>query len=318
MRVQSGSRCLFAKTVCLMTKNQVLPNHCMQPMSKFTSTCTNVDRANALTQTEDFSHSVASAPTPSRESKVRSAACRRIKRAIHSWPLLLVVSCGAVHDIEEETVIIPEAAPLPEKSVAPEPAVAPQSAGDLEPAVSPDSIDAPDPSPISLEGWPSETFALPPGFAPELPAGSESLLFAPGWRDSTSEDFWSYAFVMQIDEPVPNAPRVEELLELYYAGLMTAFARGDFVDTIGDSVNVELVSGRPNHFEAEMHLIDAFSTFEPIGLRVLIDTFPDTNERSSVHIRVSAQPKEHEIWRSLEAAIASILAADGPTEVEEE
>jgi len=196
------------------------------------------------------------------------------KLALRLAPLLLVVSCAAQPEIVEQPAVIPE------------------------------------PAPISLEGWPSETFALPPGFAPELPSGSESLLFAPGWRDATSEDFWSYAFVMSIDEPAPDAARVDELLELYYSGLMTAFARGDLIDTIGDSVSVEVDEREPHHFEAQMYLIDAFATLEPIALRVLVDTVAETDERSSVSIRVSAQPEEHEIWRSLEAAIASILAGE--------
>ena len=55
-----------------------------------------------------------------------------------------------------------------------------------------------------------------------------------------------------------------------------------------------------------MHLIDAFATFEPIDLRVMVDTVAETDERTVLRIQVSPQPEEHGIWRSLEAAIASI------------
>jgi len=205
------------------------------------------------------------------------------RRALHLSALLLIAGCVAPREVTQEVTH----------------EVTAETVAEVEPA------------PISLDGWPAETFALPPGFAPELPTGSESLLFSPGWRDPTAEGFWSYAFVMSIDEPAPDAARVDELLELYYSGLMEAFARGDLVATIGDSVSVDVVQHAPNHFEAEMHLIDAFATLEPIALRVLVDTVAVSDERSSVSIRVSAQPKEHEIWRSLEAAIASIrLAGD--------
>lgn len=69
------------------------------------------------------------------------------------------------------------------------------------------------PDAVSLDAWQAETFALPPAFAPELPAGAESLRFAPGWRDPSAENFWSYAFVMWIDEPAPDAARIGDLLE---------------------------------------------------------------------------------------------------------
>ncbi|MFT5286842.1 MAG: hypothetical protein ACI8TQ_003016 [Planctomycetota bacterium] len=157
---------------------------------------------------------------------------------------------------------------------------------------------------ISLEGWPSETFALPPDFAPELPAGSESLRFAPGWRDPSTQDFWSYAFVMSIDETAPDKTRVGELLNLYYDGLMRTFAHGKEIGS--DPAQIVVTQITPQMFEAEMYVIDAFATFNPIEVRILIDTVSVTEASSVVHIRLSPQPKEHAIWRSLEAAIANI------------
>lgn len=173
---------------------------------------------------------------------------------------------------------------------------------------------APEPartSAVSLEGWQAETFPLPPGFAPNLPTGVESLRFAPGWRDPGADGFWSYAFVMWIDEPAPEGARIQQLLEAYYNGLMAAFA-GDKAEAVSAAparVNVERAG--PGRYEARMRLIDAFATFKPIDLRVLIDTAARTNARSTLSIRVSPQPKEHTIWRSLDAAVADILARDG-------
>lgn len=163
---------------------------------------------------------------------------------------------------------------------------------------------------VSLEGWQAETFALPPGFAPELPTGTESLRFAPGWRDPAAEGFWSYAFVMWIDEPAPGAARIDDLLEKYYNGLMASFAAGKNKDISSTPARVEVVRTAPNRYEARMHLIDAFATFEPIDLRILVDTAAETDARATLRIRVSPQPKEDAIWRSLEAAIASILSPD--------
>ena len=171
------------------------------------------------------------------------------------------------------------------------------------------------PEAVSLEGWQSETFPLPPGFAPELPSGTESLRFAPGWRDPAAEGFWSYAFVMWINEPAPDAARIDDLLEKYYNGLMSSFAAGSNKDISGTPARVDVLRTAPNRYEARMHLIDAFATFEPIDLRVLVDAAAETDARAVLRIRVSPQPKEHAIWRSLDAAIADILSRDAIAQV---
>lgn len=176
------------------------------------------------------------------------------------------------------------------------------------------AIVVPQPDDVSVEGWQAEAFALPPGFAPELPTGKESLRFAPGWRDPGAEGFWSYAFVMWINEPASpalDAGRIEDLLEKYYTGLMSAFAAGKGKDISGTPVRIDVASITASRYEASMHLIDAFATYEPIDLRVLIDVAGEADGRMVLQIQVSPQPREHAIWRSLRAAIASIVAGDG-------
>lgn len=163
---------------------------------------------------------------------------------------------------------------------------------------------------VSVAGWQSETFPLPPSFAPQLPTGVESLRFAPGWRDPGAEGFWSYAFVMWIDEPLPDGARIKEMLETYYNGLMAAFA-GDKAEDISDApARVEVTPVGAGSYEARMRLVDAFATFEPIDLRVLVGTAARPDGRSAVSIRVSPQPNEHEIWRSLGAAVTDLMARE--------
>lgn len=198
---------------------------------------------------------------------------------------------------------------------AAEPAPKPAGAGGASGAAV-----APQPDAVSIAGWQKETFPLPPGFAPELPAGSESLRFSPGWRDPKAEGFWSYAFVMWIDEPAPDAARLKDVLEKYYNGLLAMFAadKGKDISATPARVDVTGVVGAPGgaagggRYEAKMRVIDAFATFEPIDLRLLIETVAAGDARSTVRIRVSPQPKEHAIWPSLQAAVADILAHDAP------
>ncbi|MDF1808505.1 MAG: hypothetical protein P1U42_02315 [Phycisphaerales bacterium] len=159
---------------------------------------------------------------------------------------------------------------------------------------------------LSLEGWAPETFSLPPGFAPEMPTGSETLRFAPGWRDPSSENFWSYAFVMWIDEDVPDSKRVIEIIEIYYNGLMTVFASNKGKEASLKPVQVEIVKSVPNQFELKMNLIDAFATFKPVDIQVLVKTVVDTEGHSFVTVQLSQQPRSHKIWKYLDAAIKDI------------
>lgn len=176
----------------------------------------------------------------------------------------------------------------------------------------PAAATAAEPENVLLEGWQAETFSLPPSFAPNLPTGMESLRFAPGWRDPTAEGFWSYAFVMWINEPAPNAVRIEALLKNYYDGLLATFAAGAKKDISGTPARVEVAHAAPGRFEATMHLVDAFATFKPITVRVSITAVTENPDRTALHIRVSPQPEDHAIWRSLDAAIADILAKGEP------
>lgn len=160
---------------------------------------------------------------------------------------------------------------------------------------------------VSIEDWASETIDLPPDFAPDMPKGVEELRFAPGWRDPESDSFWSYAIVMWIDEPIADSQRVTELLEIYYDGLMSVFAHKEFGEVSIKPAQVLTQRIAPNKFKARMHLIDAFATFEPIELFVRVETAAISESRSTVRIRVSSQPTEHQIWESMDTAILDIL-----------
>lgn len=167
----------------------------------------------------------------------------------------------------------------------------------------PDTGDNILPSMNPLRDWLSETILFPPGFAPDLPSGKEELRFPPGWRTPDSEEFWSYAIVMQIDEATPNAERLAEILDLYYDGLMNVFGVNKDNEESIDPAQVSVTKTAPNHYEATMHIIDGFATFKPIDIRIKLVTETDSDNRSIVKLRASPQPDEHEIWAALQAGI---------------
>lgn len=166
-----------------------------------------------------------------------------------------------------------------------------------------DNPDAPD---NPLKDWLSETIFFPPGFAPDLPSGKEELRFPPGWRTPDSEEFWSYAIVMQIDEATPNAERLAEILDLYYDGLMNVFGVNKDNEEPIDPAQVSVTKIAPNHYEATMHIIDGFATFKPINIRIKLVIESAAAERTNIHVRISPQPDEHPIWTALQAGIEDI------------
>ncbi len=168
------------------------------------------------------------------------------------------------------------------------------------------TTDAHESDPVSVDDWPSETIMLPPGFAPEMPTGKEMLLFAPGWRDSDADEFWSYAFVMWIDEPAPDAARIDELLESYYDGLMSALGIEEEIEKDNGPAQVEVVRTGSNKFEATIRLIDGLTTLKPLDLHAMIETDNESENRTILRVKVSPQPKAHKIWRSLNSAIEAI------------
>ena len=145
-----------------------------------------------------------------------------------------------------------------------------------------------------LEAWRSEIIALPPQFAPSLPAGEEELRFAPGMYDAQAEDYWSYAYVLRLAEPVAHSRDLLFLLEAYYDGLITAVASGKDMDVGSDPATVQLQEEGEGRYWAQVDLIDAFVTGEPLRVHMQIDT-----STSTLRAAASPQPRDHPLWREL-------------------
>lgn len=162
----------------------------------------------------------------------------------------------------------------------------------------------PEPAPVSLEGWASETIELPPAFAPELPPGVESLRFAPGWSDPESDGYWSYAFAVWLDGPAPDAAGLQAWLDTYYDGLLSAVAASGGRDAGDDPARIEVTETAPGTYRASMRIVDAFGDLEPVALRARVAT--DEGPETVLRLQVSPQPDDHEIWLALATAVAGI------------
>lgn len=161
-------------------------------------------------------------------------------------------------------------------------------------------VDVAPPADVAPGAWRSEIIDLPPEFAPELPSGSELLFFAPGMFEEGAEDYWSYVFMLVINEPAPDAERLAEILELYYDGLIASVAEGAKLDVGDDPATVQVTDEGKGRFTATIELIDAFVTHKPIRVTARIQTSAAGGDRSRVQVEASPQPAGHPVWTQLE------------------
>src|SRR3954454_16520002 len=70
--------------------------------------------------------------------------------------------------------------------------------------------------------WNVERFSLPADFAPAMTyKGVEDLRFTPGWGDSTSQEYWSYAYLWWMEGTSPiDAVTLQDNLKALYSGLV--------------------------------------------------------------------------------------------------
>ncbi len=150
-----------------------------------------------------------------------------------------------------------------------------------------------------LASWQPETIRLPPEFAPGLPEGEEELRFAPGMFDAEAPDFWSYVFVMRLEEELGDEDSIARLLELYYDGLLSAVGGSRGLELPDDPATAHVRTVGEGRYEARIEMIDAFVTGEPITLRLEV-----VSEGTTLRFAASPQPEEHAIWASLRAVLA--------------
>ena len=72
------------------------------------------------------------------------------------------------------------------------------------------------------QSWGIERFAVPIEFAPSISyKGVEDIRFAPGWGDSKSNEYWTYAFLWYLEGKPEITPQItEQNLNAYYTGLV--------------------------------------------------------------------------------------------------
>lgn len=185
-----------------------------------------------------------------------------------------------------------------------------------KPPETPEPLDTPGSGP-SLDwpvppGWKHESFALPPGFAPEFPYhGTEDLRFMPGFSSPAAPDYWSYEFVWWLDErPRFDATEIAAALSTYFRGLCTAVggSRYEF-DPSRYRADLTAVAGRAlPRMARQVFTYDPFETGQPLILNVEVELRPcPETSRTAIVVVLSPKDTADRVWTELRATAAALV-----------
>ena len=165
--------------------------------------------------------------------------------------------------------------------------------------------------PYTLEvpkGWEVELFSLPADFAAAMTyKGVEDIRFAPGWGDSTKEDYWSYAFLWWLEaNPAIDAASLQKNLQVYYSGLVNRNITGrkipanKVVPTVAMIKKIKTVAGDLQTFSGSIRMLD-YMTQRPITLNTMIHLKDCKDDKhAAVFVEISPKPYKNIIWQQLE------------------
>lgn len=132
------------------------------------------------------------------------------------------------------------------------------------------------------EGWMEEQFPVPPGFAQEIDfKGEEDIRFSPGWNDLSSDQFWAYVFVWNVEYKGDLTNKlIEESVNLYYDGLMGTSVDGENRSSLpsGTISSFREVDG---NFEGQVEVFDRFFSLSKMTLyiRVSVEYCEELNQQ---------------------------------------
>jgi hypothetical protein len=158
------------------------------------------------------------------------------------------------------------------------------------------------------EGWSIERFSLPAEFAPQMNfRGVEELRFPPGWGDSTSAEYWSYAYLWWLNGiPVVNEASLKFDFQALYTGLVgrnlvsRQIPLNKQVPTHVSVKKIKTAIGDIQTFKGETQMLD-YMMQKPIVLNLLIHVKDCSKENhSAVLVEVSPKPLTDAIWKKLE------------------
>ena len=155
--------------------------------------------------------------------------------------------------------------------------------------------------------WEFERFPLPPAFAQGITyKGAEELRFAPGMFNKDSANYFTYVFVVQLDNVTAiSQTDVHDYLLKYYKGLcsVTAKDRKLVIDTTQITVAVEKKKNMAAHeaiYNASMNIFGVFTDGAPLKINLEVKVLEAApSKKTYLMVIVSPRQKTDDIWKTL-------------------
>ena len=154
--------------------------------------------------------------------------------------------------------------------------------------------------------WEFERFALPPAFAPAITyKGAEELRFAPGMFKKDSANYFTYAFVVQLDNVSSiSLNEIRHYLLNYYKGLcaITARDRKLVIDTTQITAVVEKKNTIPANetiYNASMNIFGVFADGAPVKLNLEVKVLEAAVNKLYLVVIASPLEKTAAVWKTL-------------------
>jgi hypothetical protein len=154
--------------------------------------------------------------------------------------------------------------------------------------------------------WLKEVIKFPLGFAQNINfEGYEDLRFAKNWSKPDGNEFFTYAFVWNINlTEKPTVTMIEDNMKLYYDGLMAAVNKDKGLSIPKTKVDFKENSKDVNlpTFIGSIQVYDSFFTKEIITLNVSVETlYCEAENKYIMLFRVSTQKFDNVIWSQLKS-----------------
>lgn len=162
------------------------------------------------------------------------------------------------------------------------------------------------PAPVD---WETETFKIPISFAPTIPyKGVETVVFTPGWKNKSSQEYWTYAFLWSMEGTHSfDAKTIETNLSDYYNGLIrsnlqqNAIAK-DKIFPAESKFEKTTKEGQDNEtFQGTIRLLDYMSIDSiQFNCKVRVRTCEGQTGTFVFH-EISPKPFTDDVWKKIDS-----------------
>jgi hypothetical protein len=157
------------------------------------------------------------------------------------------------------------------------------------------------------KGWGVERFSLPASFASAMTfKGVEELRFTPGWGDSTSNDYWSYAYLWWLNgDQAVDVLGVQKNMQALYTGLVVrniVSRRIPEDKQLATKVAVqktETCATDVQTFRGHVNMLD-YMTQKPMMLNLIVHV-KKCSSNTAVIVEVSPKLYSDAVWSKLNA-----------------